>query len=165
MREYMRGNKGFSLVELIIVVAIMAVLMGVLAPQYLRYVEKAKIRTDDLVVEAIYDAAMSSLMSPTFHNKVETFPVIKILEGGIVEIEGMVSTVPDANELLKKDIYITAYGVETEDEIENPFKSKAFQNALSNGGSIDITYSYDTEFFTFGLQISNAPAGSRFYSE
>jgi len=36
------NNKGFSLVELIVVVAIMAVLVGVLAPSYLKYVEKAR---------------------------------------------------------------------------------------------------------------------------
>lgn len=40
-------NKGFSLVELIIVVAIMAVLIGVLAPQYLRYVEKTRLQKDN----------------------------------------------------------------------------------------------------------------------
>lgn len=36
------NNKGFSLVELIIVIAIMAVLIGVLAPQFIKYVEKSK---------------------------------------------------------------------------------------------------------------------------
>ena len=36
-------NKGFSLVELIIVIAIMAVLVGVLAPQYIKYVEKSRV--------------------------------------------------------------------------------------------------------------------------
>lgn len=36
-------NKGFSLVELIIVIAIMAVLTGVLTPLYLQYVEKSKV--------------------------------------------------------------------------------------------------------------------------
>ena len=41
------NNKGFSLVELIIVIAIMALLAGVLAPALLRYVEEARIRTDE----------------------------------------------------------------------------------------------------------------------
>ena len=39
-------NKGFSLVELIIVVAIMAILVGLLAPQYLKYVEKSRKSAD-----------------------------------------------------------------------------------------------------------------------
>lgn len=40
-------NKGFSLIELIIVVAIMAILIGVLAPQYIKYVEKSKVSVDE----------------------------------------------------------------------------------------------------------------------
>lgn len=39
-------NKGFSLVELIIVIAIMVILVAVLAPQYLRYVEKSRVSSD-----------------------------------------------------------------------------------------------------------------------
>ena len=40
-----KNNSGFSLIELIVVVAIMAVLVGVLAPAYLRYVEKSRQQT------------------------------------------------------------------------------------------------------------------------
>ena len=40
-----KNNSGFSLIELIVVVAIMAVLVGVLAPAYLRYVEKTRMQT------------------------------------------------------------------------------------------------------------------------
>ncbi|MBR4085023.1 MAG: prepilin-type N-terminal cleavage/methylation domain-containing protein [Lachnospiraceae bacterium] len=50
------NNKGFSLVELIIVVAIMAVLIGVLAPAYLQYVEKSKRTKDCQAVGSIMDA-------------------------------------------------------------------------------------------------------------
>lgn len=41
-----KNNKGFSLVELIVVIAIMAVLVGVLAPQFIGYVAKSKVSTD-----------------------------------------------------------------------------------------------------------------------
>jgi type IV pilus assembly protein PilA len=40
------NNKGFSLVELIIVIAIMAILVGVLAPQFIKYVEQSRESTD-----------------------------------------------------------------------------------------------------------------------
>lgn len=52
-----KNNKGFSLVELIVVIAIMAVLVGVLAPQLIKYVEKSREATDiqncDSIVSAI----------------------------------------------------------------------------------------------------------------
>ena len=53
------GNKGFSLVELIVVIAIMAVLVGVLAPTLIKNVEKSRESTDvqNLVsTEKYYDA-------------------------------------------------------------------------------------------------------------
>ena len=50
-------NHGFSLVELVVVVAIMAVLVGILAPAYLSYIEKTRIQKDESAAGEIYRAA------------------------------------------------------------------------------------------------------------
>ena len=52
-----KKNSGFSLVELIVVIAIMAVLVGVLAPAYLKYVEKSRKSTDVDALSEILEAA------------------------------------------------------------------------------------------------------------
>lgn len=50
------NNKGFSLVELIVVIAIMAVLVGVLAPQFIKYVERSRQSTDIQNIEEVANA-------------------------------------------------------------------------------------------------------------
>lgn len=50
MKKFFKNNKGFTLVELIIVIAVMAILTVVVAPQYLQYVEKSRIGTDENAV-------------------------------------------------------------------------------------------------------------------
>ena len=46
MKKFFKNNKGFTLVEMIIVIAVMAILTVVVAPQYIKYVEKSRIGTD-----------------------------------------------------------------------------------------------------------------------
>ncbi len=57
-------NKGFTLVELIIVVAVIAILATVLAPQYIRYVERSRESNDLQVATTIVRAATVAVADP-----------------------------------------------------------------------------------------------------
>lgn len=59
------GNKGFSLVELIIVIAIMAILIGVMAPQLMKYVERSRVSADTQVADTVRTAIMTAMLDPT----------------------------------------------------------------------------------------------------
>lgn len=56
-----KDNKGFSLVELIIVIAIMAVLVGVLAPQFIKYVEQSRRSRDIQTAQEIREAVLADI--------------------------------------------------------------------------------------------------------
>ncbi|MEA5039943.1 MAG: prepilin-type N-terminal cleavage/methylation domain-containing protein [Clostridiaceae bacterium] len=64
MNQKKRNNKGFSLVELIIVIAIMAVLVAVLAPQYIKYVEKSRVSKDLVALDEVLRAAQVAAVDP-----------------------------------------------------------------------------------------------------
>ena len=60
----MRNNKGFSLVELIIVIAIMAILIGVMAPQLIKYIEKTNVSSDTQLADTVKSAITTAMLDP-----------------------------------------------------------------------------------------------------
>lgn len=55
------NNKGFSLVEIIIVIAIMAILAGALAPQLIKYIDKSRKSADVQAAQTIALAVNTAL--------------------------------------------------------------------------------------------------------
>ena len=56
-------NKGFSLIELIIVIAIMAILIGIVGTQIVPYIEKSKQAKDQQVLSSLLTSATTAFAS------------------------------------------------------------------------------------------------------
>jgi len=66
----MKSNKGFSLVELIIVIAIMAILAAAIAPALIRYINKARIADDLTAAGEIVSAANTAMTNEDANDEI-----------------------------------------------------------------------------------------------
>ncbi len=109
-----KDNKGFSLVELIVVVAIMAVLMGILVPTLVKNVEKSKKQKDESAIEEIRSQMQNSLADPEFSSVTATI-VYKGKKG--ITITSPTSTTLDQNITTQTELtnYLTEVAANVED--------------------------------------------------
>lgn len=73
-----KDNKGFTLVELIIVIAILAILVGLLAPQYTKYVEKSRKAADVSNMDELIKAVQVYVIDDATKEKVTAATDVKL---------------------------------------------------------------------------------------
>lgn len=78
-----KKNRGFSLVELIIVIAIMAILAGVLTPQFVKYLNNSKKSADIQTAQSI-----ATVVSTMYTDDAVAGGTPKIVTGTITAIAG-----------------------------------------------------------------------------
>lgn len=123
------NNKGFSLVELIIVIAIMAVLMGVLAPQFLKYVESSRKQKDESAAEEIRNAIEIACSVEKIYNE------LGLSSGGSTTIS-----------YKDGDPSFTGAGTNMEAELESVIGLPVdFTSATHNGQTYTVTISMDSK--------------------
>ena len=85
----MKNNKGFSLVELIITIAIVAILVALVAFNVVRYIEKAHVSADLRLLDGISAAVTYALMDPDVLEDPSSAAPLALIEQATIEREGI----------------------------------------------------------------------------
>jgi type IV pilus assembly protein PilA len=91
------NNKGFSLVELIIVIAIMAILAGAIAPALIRYIDKSRKSNDVSAAKTIKTAVETAMTNEAAYEAMTTGTTATIndIDGNAITYAGVVVVTPN----------------------------------------------------------------------
>ena len=139
MNTKTRDNKGFSLVELIIVIAIMAVLVGVLAPAYLRYVEKSRKSADIQAIDAVMRAMEVAAIDPSLNVTDGTYMKVQLVNNRPSAATDFIYSADDTNAKVGTELFATIgeYQLKSKD-----WKKIIIQGNVS-GGQVTFEFNQD----------------------
>ena len=128
-----KDNKGFSLVELIIVIAIMAILVGIVGSQVLPYLTKSREAKDQQIVSSWVTAALSAYSA----NAAECIDATYTIKIDVSSTDGQTSlnSVTGTNGQAALEGSFKELAAFTSATSGPKFASKTYQN----GGSITLT--------------------------
>ena len=149
--EKKMNNKGFSLVELIIVIAIMVILVAVLAPQYLKYVEKSRVSTDVQTTVGLINSLQVLASDPDID-----------LTGGTYKVSNSRENITISDDLRDK---LIAAGMLTEDDFAGAAGSyvstSKYQSTGYTTATITIELAYDSTNKTWTVKTSGVDSSGR----
>ena len=82
-KKVKKNNKGFTLVELIIVIAIIAILVAVLAPNYVKYVDRSRWSSDRNDCESLLSEVKTAYVDVQNDDKTVGYGDITVSSGGV----------------------------------------------------------------------------------
>ncbi len=146
MMKERKNNKGFTLVEMIIVIAVMAILGVVAAPQFLKYVETSRQETDR---GAIWEVARAAQIAyATTEDIGDTIVLVSIDENGNAKY-GEISLSGDSlniNEIMDSPTYkaiVNGLGITTDFDIY----SNVILDAEVNEVMPEDSYQYKSDLY------------------
>lgn len=130
-------NKGFSMVELIIVIAIMAILAAALAPSLIKYINKSRLSTDIQTGTSIVSAATAAMAVEAANNAATTYSTWT----DVNTVLGASSTNSFASEFANVMGVASVKGKSTKDISSQPITGNGtFYMQIDNKGVVSVIY-------------------------
>lgn len=155
-----KNNKGFSLIELIIAIAILIILTGLLAPQFMKYIEKSRLAKDMQTLDTVYTAVQGAISDEAAHQDLVTVMAGTSDAGNVdtaagcslVDLMGTTTFGAELRALVGKDA----------GDINTSFQSRLAAESTSGTTPGHVCVSIDSDMqivVTFGTA-ANAPASN-----
>lgn len=136
------GNKGFSLVELIIVIAIMAVLVAILAPQFLKYVENSRVASDNTSASELLNAVKVAITNESIYDDLDAAAVTTIVWNGSDDSITLSNNAPaDLDDEIQTTLGLTALSMEAKAKVH---KDQNYTITINAAGDVPVVSVPDT---------------------
>ena len=147
-KKVKKNNKGFTLVELIIVIAIIAILVAVLAPNYVKYVDRSRWSSDRNDCESLLGEIKTAVIDVQNDGGTVNDFTAEVTSGGINKTGDLDNASSDlVKELKSADSNWESIKVKHKNKQSLPGESSG---AAQQYSKFTITYSKDTGALSSG---------------
>ena len=149
MKKFKENNKGFSLVELIVVIAIMVVLIAVLGSTILGYVDKSKYSKDITALDSINTAMKTFVAEPkSIYTPGTVYTLDDLVNGTTTDDEGQ-TVKRDNQEVIKTilgEVFTEAGNFKNASKSFEGITLSSVQVCISSTGAVSIFVEADDEY-------------------